>query len=97
MAATNKDLKREIDEGWFREDLYYRLNVIPVFVPPLRERKEDIPLLVEDFAVEFAQEGKSTRKTFAEEVIPVLQNYPWPGNVRELKNFVERLARNNFV
>ena len=92
IAATNKDLKREIDEGWFREDLYYRLNVIPVFVPPLRERTDDIPLLVEDFVVEFAQEGKSTRKTFAEEVIPVLQNYPWPGNVRELKNFVERLA-----
>jgi two-component system nitrogen regulation response regulator NtrX len=92
IAASNKDLKREIDEGWFREDLYYRLNVIPVFVPPLRERTEDIPLLVEDFVVEFAQEGKSTRKSFAEEVIQVLQSYPWPGNVRELKNFVERLA-----
>jgi two-component system nitrogen regulation response regulator NtrX len=92
IAATNKDLKREIDEGWFREDLYYRLNVIPVFVPPLRERTEDIPLLLEDFVAEFAQEGKSTRKSFAEEVIPVLQSYPWPGNVRELKNFIERLA-----
>ena len=92
IAATNKDLKREIDAGWFREDLYYRLNVIPVFVPPLRERKEDIPLLVEDFVAEFSQESRSTRKSFAEEVFPVLQNYPWPGNVRELKNFVERLV-----
>ena len=92
IAATNKELKREIDEGWFREDLYYRLNVIPVLVPPLRERREDIPLLVEDFLAEFAQEGKSTRKSFAEEVIAVLHNYPWPGNVRELKNFVERLV-----
>ena len=92
IAATNKDLKREIDEGWFREDLYYRLNVIPVFVPPLRERRDDISLLVEDFLAEFAQEGKSTRKRFAEEVIAVLHNYPWPGNVRELKNFVERLV-----
>ena len=92
IAATNKDLKREIDEGWFREDLYYRLNVIPVFVPPLRERREDIPLLVEDFVAEFAQDGRSTRKTFSEEVVSVLQNYSWPGNVRELKNFVERLA-----
>ncbi len=92
IAATNKDLKREIDEGWFREDLYYRLNVIPVDVPPLRERTEDIPLLVEDFLEEFAQEGKSARKRIAEEVIPVLQKYPWPGNVRELKNFIERLV-----
>lgn len=92
IAATNKDLQREIDEGWFREDLYYRLNVIPVDVPPLRERTEDIPLLVEDFLEEFAQEGKSARKRIAEEVIPVLQKYPWPGNVRELKNFIERLV-----
>jgi len=93
IAATNKDLKREIDEGWFREDLYYRLNVIPVAVPPLRERTDDIPLLVEDFLEEFAQEGRAAnKKSFAEEVIPVLKNYPWPGNVRELKNFVERLV-----
>ena len=92
IAATNKDLKREIDEGWFREDLYYRLNVIPLDVPPLRERKEDIPLLIEDFLEEFAQEGRSARKRIADEIIPVLQNYPWPGNVRELKNFIERLV-----
>jgi two-component system nitrogen regulation response regulator NtrX len=92
IAATNKELKREIDEGWFREDLYYRLNVIPIEVPPLRERAEDIPLLVEDFLVEFAQKGRSTRKSVAKDVFPVLQQYPWPGNVRELKNFIERLV-----
>jgi two-component system nitrogen regulation response regulator NtrX len=92
IAATNKELKRQIDEGWFREDLYYRLNVIPVNVPPLRERPEDIPLLVEDFLEEFAQEGRSTRKSIVGEVYPVLQKYPWPGNVRELKNFIERLV-----
>jgi two-component system nitrogen regulation response regulator NtrX len=92
IAATNKELKREIDEGWFREDLYYRLNVIPVHVPPLRDRVEDIPLLVEDFLDEFAQEGGSTKKQIGDAVLPILQKYPWPGNVRELKNFIERLV-----
>ena len=92
IAATNKDLKQEIDEGWFREDLYYRLNVIPVQVPALRERTEDIPLLVEDFLEEFALESGFARKSVAKDVIPVLKRYPWPGNVRELKNFIERLV-----
>jgi two-component system nitrogen regulation response regulator NtrX len=92
IAATNKDLKQEIAEGWFREDLYYRLNVIPVPVPPLRDRTEDIPLLVEDFLEEFALESSIERKQVADEVIPVMQGYPWPGNVRELKNFIERLV-----
>jgi two-component system nitrogen regulation response regulator NtrX len=92
IAATNKDLKREIDEGWFREDLYYRLNVIPVQVPPLRDRVEDIPLLVEDFLEEFAQEGSLAKKRIGDDILPVLQKYPWPGNVRELKNFIERLV-----
>ena len=92
IAATNKDLKQEIAEGWFREDLYYRLNVIPVHVPPLRDRTEDIPLLVEDFLEEFALESSIDRKQVAEEVIPAMQRYPWPGNVRELKNFIERLV-----
>ncbi len=92
IAATNKDLKQEIAEGWFREDLYYRLNVIPVHVPPLRDRTEDIPLLVEDFLEEFALESSIDRKQVADEVIPAMQRYPWPGNVRELKNFIERLV-----
>ena len=92
IAATNKELQQEIDEGWFREDLYYRLNVIPVQVPPLRDRVEDIPLLVEDFLEEFAQEGSLAKKRIADDVFPVLQTYPWPGNVRELKNFIERLV-----
>ncbi len=92
IAATNKDLEREINEGWFREDLYYRLNVIPVHVPPLRDRTEDIPLLVEDFLEEFARESSIARKRVADDVIPVLQTHPWPGNVRELKNFIERLV-----
>lgn len=92
IAATNKDLKQEIDEGWFREDLYYRLNVIPVQVPALRERTDDIPLLVEDFLEEFAQESGFARKSVAKDVISILQRYPWPGNVRELKNFIERLV-----
>ncbi len=92
IAATNKDLKQEIAEGWFREDLYYRLNVIPVHVPPLRDRTDDIPLLVEDFLEEFALESSIDRKQVAGEVIPAMQRYPWPGNVRELKNFIERLV-----
>jgi two-component system nitrogen regulation response regulator NtrX len=92
IAATNKDLKQEIAEGWFREDLYYRLNVIPVHVPPLRDRTEDIPLLVEDFLEEFALESSIERKQISDEIIPMMQRYPWPGNVRELKNFVERLV-----
>lgn len=92
IAATNKDLKQEINEGLFREDLYYRLNVIPVHVPPLRERTEDIPLLVEDFLEEFARESSLARKRVSHEVISVMQRHPWPGNVRELKNFIERLV-----
>ncbi len=92
IAATNKDLKQEIAEGWFREDLYYRLNVIPVHVPPLRDRTEDIPLLVEDFLEEFALESSIERKRVADEVIVAMQGYAWPGNVRELKNFIERLV-----
>ncbi len=91
VAATNKDLTREIEEGTFRQDLYYRLNVIPIRVPPLRERIEDIPLLVEDFMTEMAHESTMGRKKLDPEVVRVLQQYSWPGNVRELRNFVERL------
>ena len=92
IAASNKDLEQEIEKGNFREDLYYRLNVIPVEVPPLRERSEDIPLLVETFLDECAKQNRSTKKTMSEEAIEVIRAYSWPGNVRELKNLVERMA-----
>ncbi len=92
LAATNKDLQAEIRAGNFREDLYYRLNVIPVFVPPLRERQEDIPLLAEHFMVEFAREYGRRGKRFDQGALSMLQHYPWPGNVRELRNVIERLV-----
>ena len=91
IAATNKDLKEEIRKGNFREDLYYRLNVIPFVVPPLRERKEDIPLLVNHFIKEFHREGGLEEKVVSEEAMKLLMKYNWPGNVRELRNIVERL------
>jgi len=92
LAASNKDLEREIEKGTFREDLYFRLNVIPIEVPPLRNRTEDIPLLIETFLSEFVQEGDCGQKRMTPEVIEHLKAYQWPGNVRELKNLVERLA-----
>ncbi len=91
VAATNKDLAKEIELGRFRQDLYYRLNVIPIFVPPLRDRLEDIPLLVESFAAELAGESSLGKKNIDPAIFPILQQYTWPGNIRELKNFVERL------
>jgi two-component system nitrogen regulation response regulator NtrX len=91
LAATNKDLEEEIDKSRFREDLYYRLNVIPVRVPPLRERAEDVPELVREFVEEFTFKTNLEPKTFTEDSIRTLQKYEWPGNVRELKNLVERL------
>ncbi|MEK7864926.1 MAG: sigma-54 dependent transcriptional regulator [Nitrospirota bacterium] len=92
IAATNKDLREEVKKGSFREDLFFRLNVIPLFVPPLRERKEDIPLLVEYFLDSLATEyGKPPRKILPE-ALKYLQSYDWPGNVRELKNVIERLV-----
>jgi two-component system, NtrC family, nitrogen regulation response regulator NtrX len=91
LAATNKDLQAEIRTGNFREDLYFRLNVIPIFVPPLRERHEDIPLLAEHFMAEFSREYGRRQKTFDPGAIAVLQRYAWPGNVRELRNVIERL------
>jgi two-component system nitrogen regulation response regulator NtrX len=91
LAATNKDLEAEIEKGTFREDLYFRLNVIPMRVPPLRERVEDIPALVGEFQEEFSFSTKIVTKKFSEEAIRILQKYEWPGNVRELKNLVERL------
>ena len=91
IAATNKDLLKEIEDGNFREDLYYRLKVFPLEVPPLRERQEDIPVLLEEFIAELSQEHNFKPLKFTKEAIEVLKKYPWPGNVRELKNFVERL------
>ena len=91
IAATNKDLGTEIRQGHFREDLYFRLNVIPISVPPLRERQSDILRLAEHFAAEFAREYGRRPKTFSTEAQAVLEAYHWPGNVRELRNTVERL------
>jgi two-component system, NtrC family, nitrogen regulation response regulator NtrX len=92
LAATNKDLQAEIRAGQFREDLYFRLNVIPIFVPPLRDRQEDIPLLADHFMAEFAREYGRRVKNFDASARATLQQYPWPGNVRELRNVTERLV-----
>ncbi len=91
IAATNKDLEEEIARGNFREDLFYRLNVIPFFVPPLRERKEDIPLLVKEFLAEFGAQYGRPRVEMHEDALAALKQYHWPGNVRELRNLVERV------
>ena len=91
IAATNKDLAAEIRSGNFREDLYYRLKVFPLTVPPLRERAGDIPLLIDDFVDLLVRRGGCKRATFSPQALSILQIYPWPGNVRELKNFVERM------
>ena len=91
IAATNKDLRREIEEGRFREDLFFRLNVVPLVSPALRDRKEDVPVLVDYFARAFAEENNFKVKTFSPDALAVLTDSPWKGNVRELKNTVERL------
>jgi two-component system nitrogen regulation response regulator NtrX len=91
LAATNKTLVTEIREGRFREDLYFRLNVIPIFVPPLRERLDDIGRLADHFMAEFAREYGRRIKTFEPPAVAVMQRYRWPGNVRELRNVIERL------
>lgn len=92
IAATNRDLKEEIQKTKFREDLYYRLNVIPIVVPPLRDRKADIPLLVDHFIAEFCLENNKELKKISPEAMGLLVAYSWPGNVRELKNIVERMV-----
>jgi two-component system, NtrC family, nitrogen regulation response regulator NtrX len=92
LAATNKDLVAEIRAGRFREDLYFRLNVIPIYVPPLRERAEDIPLLVHHFVSDFAVEYARQAKTVEPGAMARLQAYRWPGNVRELRNVIERVV-----
>jgi len=92
IAATNKDLEKEIGKDDFRQDLYYRLNVIPITVPPLRDRKEDIPLLVQHFIQQFCEENGKPVKQVSPEAISVLRSHNWPGNVRGLRNIVERLV-----
>jgi two-component system nitrogen regulation response regulator NtrX len=92
IAATNRDLMEEIQKGKFREDLFYRLNVIPLTAPPLRERRGDIPLLVEYFIEAFCLENNKEKKKISPEAMELLTGYAWPGNVRELKNLVERMV-----
>jgi transcriptional regulator with GAF, ATPase, and Fis domain len=91
LAATNKDLKKEIEEGKFREDLYHRLAVILIKVPALNERRDDIPLLIEHFSDKIASEQGTAQKNFSKKAIELLKGYDWTGNVRELRNVVERL------
>ena len=91
VAATNKDLKKEIEEGRFREDLYHRLAVILIKVPALNDRRDDIPLLIEHFTEKIASDQGTIPKTFSKEAIKLLQEYDWTGNIRELRNVVERL------
>ena len=92
IAATNKDLEEEISKGNFREDLFYRLNVVPFFVPPLRERAEDIPLLARYFLRELSAQYSRRPKEITDDAIEVLGRYSWPGNVRELRNVIERIV-----
>ena len=92
LAATNKNLKEEIEKGNFREDLYHRLSVIVIQVPPLRERKDDIPLLVGNFLETIAQDMGKPVPTFEPEALEELKQYQWTGNIRELHNIVERLV-----
>lgn len=95
IASTNKDLRALISENKFREDLYYRLNVVPITVPPIRERKDDIPLLVDHFLKKFNEKYKRS-KTIDDKTMSILEAYDWPGNVRELSNLIERLIVSDF-
>ena len=100
LAATNRDLRREVEKGHFREDLYYRLNVVPITVPPLRERREDIPLLAEFFVQRFSRRLGIPTLGVSAEALQILSRYHWPGNVRELENVIERamvLFRPNWI
>jgi DNA-binding NtrC family response regulator len=90
IAATNRDLQDEIDAGRFREDLYYRLNVVPIFLPPLRERREDIPALIEHFIQRYSEQNRRPIRSIHPEAMHLLCGYEWRGNVRELQNYVER-------
>jgi two-component system NtrC family response regulator len=90
VAATNKNLLEEVGKGSFREDLYYRLNVVQVELPPLRERREDIPLLAAHFVHKYAEDNELPQKNFSPEALDYLTGYEWPGNIRQLENIVER-------
>jgi len=92
IASTNKDLEEEISRGNFREDLFYRLNVIPFSVPPLRERKEDIPLLGRHLLKEFSSQYGHRPREITDDAVETLMRYAWPGNVRELRNLIERIV-----
>jgi DNA-binding NtrC family response regulator len=92
IAATNKQLQEAVAAGKFREDLFYRLQIVPIVMPPLRERAEDIPLLIERFFEQFATKHKRRRKRMSAEALQLCQRFPWPGNVRQLRNIVERLV-----
>lgn len=96
ISATNKDLKKEVEQGRFREDLFYRLNVIPIHIPPLRERKNDVPLLAEHFLKQVAEHCEKAVPRLSEEALAVMMDYPWPGNVRELQNAIQfAIVRSN--
>src|SRR5262249_52613812 len=92
IAATNKKLHEAVAAGKFREDLFYRLQIVPISVPPLRERGEDIPLLIESFFDHFIAKHKRRHKTMTTEAIQLCQRFPWPGNVRQLRNVIERMV-----
>jgi transcriptional regulator with GAF, ATPase, and Fis domain len=90
IVATHRNLEDQIRQGGFREDLYHRVFVFPIILPPLRDRREDVRVLAEDFARQLAEQNNWKQKSFSSEAIEQLENYPWPGNVRELRNVVER-------
>src|SRR5262249_38901591 len=92
IAATNKKLQQAVNAGKFREDLFYRLQIVPILMPPLRERAEDIPLLIERFFESFTAKHKRRRKRMSPDALQLSQRFPWPGNVRQLRNTIERLV-----
>ena len=92
ICATNQDMEKLVAEGKFRKDLYYRVNVVPLYIPPLRERKEDVPVLVNYFVEKFCVRNEMPIKKISPEAMKALQEYNWPGNVRELENIVERVV-----
>ena len=92
ITATNRDLKKEVEANRFRADLYYRINIIPIEIPPLRERRQDISVLCESFLLQYAKEMNKKINSFGSQLIKMLENYDWPGNVRELRNIIERLV-----